>query len=260
MQSMVTTLTDNPSERNSILTIKGVITVIASVGFSVIISALISESVGVPLKQIGIYGSLIFLVFMVPMVFKVKEHNAGLKNVQEEGSQEKYSFKDMINCVFTNKYIFIYFLAVIVSTLFATKSAVELFVGFYIFNDSMIFTYVMLIGFIPGIVLSGMCGKLADKFGKRNLLAFIFAFIAVSSLILYFFGRDSKIFYIIVGGLLAIPNALISVVRTYIAPDTIEYTRYKTGKDCAGIFYASPAKSIATCLGKSMTISHSAVV
>ena len=44
--------------------------------------------------------------------------------------------------------------------------------------------------------------------------------------------------FIVVGGLCAIPNALIAVVRNYIAPDTIEYTRYKTGKDCAGIFYA----------------------
>ena len=28
------------------------------------------------------------------------------------------------------------------------------------------------------------------------------------------------------------------MVRTYIAPDTIDYTRYKTGKDCSGIFYS----------------------
>lgn len=44
--------------------------------------------------------------------------------------------------------------------------------------------------------------------------------------------------FIILGGLCAIPNALISVVRTYIAPDTIDYTRFKTGKDCSGIFYS----------------------
>lgn len=44
--------------------------------------------------------------------------------------------------------------------------------------------------------------------------------------------------FILVGGLCAIPNALISVARTYIAPDTIEYTRYTTGKDCSGIFYS----------------------
>ena len=238
MQSMITTLTDSPSERNSILTVKGVITVVAAIGMSVIVSALLSEKVGVPLKDIGIVGSLIFLLFMMPMVFKVHEHNTELKNVEQEGSQEKYSFKDMINCVFTNKYILVYFLAVIASTVFCTRTAVESFLGFYIFNDSMIFTYVMLIGFVPGIILSGFCGKIADKFGKRNLLAFIFVLLSVASLIIYLFGRDSKVFFIVAGGLCAIPNALISVVRTYIAPDTIDYTRYKTGKDCSGIFYS----------------------
>ncbi len=238
MQSMITTLTDNPSERNSILTIKGVISVIAAVGLAIIVSALMSEAVGVPLKTIAIVGALIFLVLMLPMVFKVREHNIELKNVVQEGSQEQYSFKDMLNCVTTNKYIMVYFLAVIISTLFCTRTAVESFIGFYIFQDSMVFTYVMLIGFIPGIILSGFCGKFADKIGKRNLLAVIFVLIAIGNLIIYFFGRNNKMFFIVGGGLGAIPNALVAVVRTYIAPDTIDYTRYKTGKDCSGIFYA----------------------
>ena len=238
MQSMVTTMTDSPSERNSILTVKGVITVIAAIGMATVISALLSEKAGVPLKSIGVGGAVIFLAFMVPMVFKVHEHNTELKNVENEGSQENYCFKDMVNCVFTNKYILIYFLAVIISTIFCTRTAVESFLGFYIFHDSMIFTYVMLIGFVPGIILSAFCGKLADKFGKRNLLAFIFALLTAATLIIYFFCRNSKAMFITVGGLCAIPNALVSVVRTYIAPDTIDYTRYKTGKDCSGIFYS----------------------
>ena len=238
MQSMITTLTDNPSERNNILTVKGVISVVAAVGFSIIVTALMSESMGIPLKTIAITSALIFLVFMVPMVFKVREHNVELKNVKEEGSQEKYSLKDMLRCVTTNKYILIYFLSVIISTIFGTRAAVEGFLGFYIFHDSMVFSYVMLIGFVPGIILSMFCGKLADRFGKRNLLALIYMLIMAASLIIYFFGRDSKVFFIVVGGLCAIPNALIAVVKNYIAPDTIEYTRYKTGKDCSGIFYA----------------------
>ena len=248
MQSMVTTLTDSPSERNSILTVKGVITVIAAIGMSVIVSALLSENVGVPLKNIGIGGALIFLAFMFPMVFKVHEHNTELKNVENEGSQEKYTFKDMINCVLTNKYIMVYFMAVIISTILCTRTAVESFIGFYIFNDSMILTYVMLIGFVPGIILSAFCGKLADKFGKRNLLAFIYVLLTAATLIIYFFCRDNKMLFIVLGGFCAIPNALISVVRTYIAPDTIEYTRYKTGKDCSGIFY-----SLQSFLNKTVT-------
>lgn len=133
MQSMVTTLTDSPSERNSILTVKGVITVVSAIGFAVIVQTLISENVGIPLKNVGIGGALIFLVFMLPMVFKVYEHNTELKNVENIGSQEQYSFKDMLNCVTTNKYIMVYFLAVIVSTLFCTRTAVESFIGFYIY-------------------------------------------------------------------------------------------------------------------------------
>lgn len=96
MQSMITTLTDSPSERNSILTVKGVISVVAAIGMSILVSALLSENVGVPLKDIGICGALIFLVFMLPMVFKVHEHNTELKNVEKEGSQEQYTFRHFL--------------------------------------------------------------------------------------------------------------------------------------------------------------------
>lgn len=238
MQSMIMTLTESPSERNSILTVKGVITVIAAIGLAVVISLLISESVGMSISVVGIGGSLLFLVMMLPMVFKVKEHNVTLKNVAEEGSQEKYTVKDMVKCVLTNKYIFIFLAASVIQAVLCTRLAVETFIGFYVFNDSMIFTYVMLIGFVPGIILTGLCGKFADKIGKRNLLAIIFVLLTVASLIIYFFCREQKIMFIVVGGLCAIPNALVAVARTYIAPDTIEYTRYKTGKDCTGIFCA----------------------
>lgn len=238
MQSMVMTLTENPSERNNILTVKGVITVIAAVALAIIVSFLISESVGISIKTVGIAFSLIFLLMMIPMAFKVNEHNTELKNVEEEGSQEKYTVKDMLKCVFTNKYIFVFFLATVIYSILCTRLAVETFIAFYMFNDSMIFTYVMLIGLVPGLILSGLCGKFADKMGKRNLLVLIFVLLTVASFIIYFFCRDNKAMFIIVGGLCAIPNALVSVVRTYIAPDTIEYTRYKTGKDCSGIFYS----------------------
>ena len=57
-ESMITTLTDNPSERNSILTVKGVISIVAAVGYAIIVTALMSESVGIPLKTIAITSSL----------------------------------------------------------------------------------------------------------------------------------------------------------------------------------------------------------
>ena len=238
MQSMVMTLTENPSERNRILTVKGVIVVVATIGFNAVVGFLLSERCGVPITTVGVVSSVVFLLMMIPMVFKVKEHNVELKNVEKEGSQETYTFKDMVRCILTNKYMMVYMLSFVIYTILMTRLAVESFIGFYIFQDSMVFIYVLLIGFVPGIILSTFCGKFADKIGKKKLNVLILSLLVVAHLIIYFVCRENKVLFIVVGGLCAIPNALISVARTYIVPDTIEYTRYKTGKDCSGIFYS----------------------
>ena len=238
MNSMIVTLTEKPEERNHILTVKGVITVIAAVLLAVVWSALISESVGLSITSVAVVSSLIFLVMMLPMCFKVKEHNTELKNVAVEEKSEKYTLKDMLKCVFTNKYIFIFFISTLVYSCLATQLTLQGFAAFYIFNNSMIYSYIMLIGFVPGILLSTQCGKIANKIGKRNAMLAIMLIMAACT-IAQFFMRDMNVwFFIIIGGICAIPNALFSIVRNYIAPDTIEYTRYKTGKDCSGIFYS----------------------
>lgn len=240
MNSMVMSLTENPTERNHILTVKGVISVIAGIFYAVIAQLLISEAVGFSVTSVAVVSSIIFLILMTPMCFKVKEHNIQLKNVEEdkEKDKEKYSVKDMLCCVFTNKYIFIYFASVLITSCLATGAALQTFIGFYIFNDSNIYSIIMLIAFVPGIVISAFCGKIADKFGKRNTLMGITLLSGICLIIQYFLFGKAKVLFIIVGAVCAIPNALFVIARQYIAPDTIEYTRYKTGKDCSGIFYS----------------------
>lgn len=88
MNSMVVTLTEDTEERNHILTVKGVITVIAAVLIAVVGQFLISEKVGVPITTFGIASSIVFLIMMIPMCFKVNEHNASLKNVEKEKEEE----------------------------------------------------------------------------------------------------------------------------------------------------------------------------
>ena len=240
MQSMVMTLTENPAERNQILTVKGVITVIAAVLFAVVGQFLISEAVGLPVTTVAVGFCVLFLFMMLPMCFKVKEHNTQLKNVKEENEEkeEKYSVKDMIKCVFTNKYIFIYFISTLLFSCLATGTPLQVFVGFYIFEDSNMFSLIMLIAFIPGIIVSALSGKIVGKLGKRNGLLGIMVIVGLCTILQFFlFGKDKALF-ILIGAVCAVPNAVFAVMRQYIAPDTIEYTRYKTGKDCSGIFYA----------------------
>lgn len=238
MNSMVVTLTEVPEERNHILTVKGVITVLAAVVLGVVYQFLISEAVGFSVTSVAVGACIIFFIMMLPMCSKVTEHNMELKNVPVENNSGKYSLKDMLSCVFTNKYIFIFFLSVTVFSVLATQLALQTFTAFYIFNDSNLYSYIMLLGFIPGLILTGLCGKIAKKTGKRNLLVGIFVILFVCFIVQHFMRGQATITFILLGGICAIPNALVTVARTYIAPDTIEYTRYKTGKDCSGIFYS----------------------
>ena len=199
---------------------------------------LISESVGLSITTVAVAASLIFFVLMTPMCFKVNEHNTELKNAPGVEEEENYSFKDMLQCVMTNKYIFIFFLSLVISSCLQTGSAMSTLTGFYIFHDSNIYSYIMLIGFVPGIALSFLCGKIAGRIGKRNFMALIL-FVEAGLHIMQYFLRGVNIWtFVIIGSVCAIPNAFYSIVQNYIAPDTVEYTRYKTGKDCSGIFFS----------------------
>ncbi len=238
MNTLIVTLTDNLEERNHILTIKGAILVIAAVLISVVMQFLISEQVGLPIATVAIAACIIFFFLMLPMAFKVKEHNVGLKNSTEDTQQESYSLKDMFRCVIANKYILIYFISIVTYSCLATGGAMGTLTGFYIFHDSNLASYIMLIGFVPGIILSFFCGKIADRFNKRNFMMAIYLVIALANFLMGFLRGQSIWVFAIVGGLCAIPNALASIATTYIAPDTVEYTRYKTGKDCSGIFFS----------------------
>ena len=53
----------------------------------------------------------------------------------------------------------------------------------------------------------------------------------------------------------SLPGNIANIAKTFLIPDTIEYTRYKTGKDCSGIFFAMNSfvtkltQSVASSLG-----------
>ena len=237
MNSMVMTLTDNVDERSNIFKIKGIIMTIAAIFIGVIWQFLISEQVGLSVTSVSIVSALIFLVMMVPLATSVTEYNPKLKNV-EETEEDHYTFREMWHCIKTNKYILIFFVSQIVMTCLQTNTALTTFVSFYCYGNSMVISYATLIAFIPGLILMTQTDRIARKMGKRNAIIFFNMFSGICFIVLYFAG------YSIVGLSLSLlllanlPGTVKMILNTYIAPDTIEYTRYKTGQDCSGIFYS----------------------
>lgn len=238
VNSMVMTLTDNVDERNNILKIKGIMMTILTIAFAALGLVLISEHVGIPVRIVAIAAAVISLALMLPMNFGVREYNTELKNVSGDEKEERYSFKDMLNCIKTNKYMAIILISTIFFTCLNTATSVQLFVSFYIFNDSLMLIYPMVIAFIPGIIIDMNADKIGKRFGRKNALIALGIIAAAAYIAIYFMRGAPSALVIAALSVACIPGAIRVIFMNLVIPDSIEYTRYKTGKDCSGIFYS----------------------
>lgn len=236
MNSMLVTLTDNLDERNYIIQTKTIISGAAIVPIYMIWTLLMSEYVGLPIKYIAVGSSLIFFLMMLPLNRGVKEHNTVLANAEEEDT-EQYSLKDMFNCIKTNKYLMVLLLSTVITACLATGGSVGLFAAYYHFGSSLILAVPLLIAFVPQIIAQAQTAKLTKKYGKIRVivttgllgsLGFLGVYFSVSSI--------SLVFALLV--IQALPSNISNCAKGFLLPDTIEYTRYKTGKDCSGICFA----------------------
>ncbi|MBQ6756932.1 MAG: MFS transporter [Oscillospiraceae bacterium] len=240
MNSLVMTLTDNTDERTHILTVKGIVTMLAAVIVGVTLNLLVDPVAGPGFSFTGvaIVAVLICTAIMIPLVIHGREYNTELRNVEEDVT-ESYTLRDMWNCVKTNKYMMIYLLSTLVSGAAATSSAVSGLVSFYLFGGSTIVASLpVLIAFVPALVINTQADKIAKKFGRRNSMLILGLVFGGMYLLQYIAGYENVPVFIILGTIAGLANSVRYVFMNFIAPDTIEYTRYKTGKDCSGIFYS----------------------
>lgn len=237
MNSMALTLTDNLDERNIIIQNKSIL----SNGFIMVIGlvfyALVSEAVGLPIKYVVIGSSVIFLTMMIPLIRGVTEYNVELANVDAE-ENANYSFRDMLECLKTNKYFLVLIVSSLVTTCLATGGNLATFVSYYHFGNSMVFAIPIAISLVPGLIAQFNTAKLTKKFGKVNVIVFAGLLGGVAMGSIYFVGSDSLIMVCALMAIQALPGNVSNIAKGFLLPDTIEYTRYKTGKDCSGIFFA----------------------
>lgn len=253
MQSMIVTLTDNLDERNSLLQTKAILSSMGTIMVGLVWTVAISEHVGIPITAVALVSSLIFFFMMLPLARGVKEHNTALANVDPE-ENEKYTLKDMWNCVKTNKYLMVLLLSTVITSCLQTGGAVGLLVSYYHFGNSLIMAIPIIISLIPVLIAQMQTKKLVSRFGKLKVFMISGLIGGIIQLGIYFVGPVFAICCTLL--VLQAPFGNMSnVAKTFFMPDTIEYTRYKTGKDCAGIcnslssFVTKLTSSVSSSLG-----------
>lgn len=258
MNSLSVSITDNLEERNTIIQNRQILNNNVIIFIGLIFYSLVSEMVGLPIKWVVVGSSVIFFIMMLFVVNGVKEYNTELKNADEDDIGH-YTLKDMFDCVRTNKYIFVLLLSSIVTSCLATGANLANFVAYYHFGNSMIFVIPIAIAAVPGLIAQLSTAKLTKKFGKVRVILVAGLLAGVPLMMIYFVGPGRDLPHLIpLCSLLviqALPGNVSNIAKSFLIPDTIEYTRYKTGKDCSGIFFSLNSfvtkltQSIASSLG-----------
>ena len=144
----------------------------------------------------------------------------------------------MINCVKTNKYIAILLFSMIATAITSTGSAIGNFIAYYRFNNSMVLTFPTIIAMIPALLIMGNLNKIIQKIGKRKAMILCMLLNGTCNVILFFVPGSALAVCVTIMSVTYLFSVMKRTINSFVIPDTIEYTKYKTGKDCAGIFNA----------------------
>lgn len=229
--AIITSMSNNLDERNTVISYKSIWTYIGVGATSLIATVLISEKVGASYSLVAIILCVMAYVTMQPASFKLKER---YKSTEEEA----FTIRRMFTYLFHNKYLFIYYLGYFFYASLEVNNALNLYVSYYLFKNSLFSLVVGALGALPQAIVSLSLPHLIRKYDKMKMYRICMALVSVFGLLMYFVGYKTIVGFIIVSTLRAMPLAVIALAMALFTPDCAEYGRYKTGIEAKGITFA----------------------
>lgn len=248
--SMVTTMTDNVNERNTLMSIGRLFSSAGSGLSGLLCTLLVSEKVGLSFSPVVILLSVIGLLFMLPICFNGKE-----RNYHAEREETSVSIKEMLSYLVHNKYLLIYYLGYLFANGLLTGNALALFVSYYLFGSANFNILLGIVGSVPAIIVALLIPVVTKRFDKFKLFFICNTVAALLGIAMYFIGWQNKILFVILTVVRGLFTSVTGTLGFMFTPDCAEYGYYKTGVDAKGIsfsiqtFTTKIAAAIASSLG-----------
>ncbi len=227
---IITAMTSNIEERNTILSLKGITAGVGMALTTVLVTVLISEFIGLGYGPVSIIVAIIAMVTMLPVCKHCKERN---KSVDEE----QFTVRRMLKYVMSNKYLLIYYIGYIFYSGAQTYNALHMITAYYIYDNSLASLITGTIAALPQLVMALLVPKIIRKMDKTKL----FRISALATILLSFLiipTRGNFILFVITFMLRSIPLGIIGVLSFTFTPDCAEYGQYTTGTEAKGITFA----------------------
>lgn len=192
--------------------------------------------------------ALVYAIISIPLFLIV--FFTSKENVQPTGKPAKFSFKEILLNLVTNKYLMLITIIMIIQmTAFMGRIAVT---TYYVINCLGSFTMISIIMTIPSIgavIGSLFVPALAKRFGKRNVLMVSMIIQAVGLVVMYLSPFDNMPMIIIGDCIFGLFNVGFPMSLSMVA-DSVDYMEYKKGVRTDGTAYAT--YGLATKIGNAI--------
>lgn len=230
--AMVTTMTDNVWERNSLMARGRIFSGIGGGIAMLLCTVLVSEKVGMGFSSISVILSLLAFALMLPICFMGKERNFASEK------EESYSLRQMFRYLRGNKYLLLCYGGQIINGALGTGAALGIFTSYYLFGSATFNLLLTLISALPVLILALLVPAILKKVDKFRLFFFCNALSAAAGFLIYLIGYQNKTAFIALSILRSLPLGIVLVTSFMFTPDCAEYGKFKTGIDAKGITFA----------------------
>lgn len=228
---IITSMSENIDERNTISSYKQIWSGVGS-GFALIAgTVLVSEYIKLNYTVVAIVCAVFAIITMIPACFKLEERFGGERD-------EEFTLKKMFSYLMQNKYLLIYYLGYFFYSSANVSGSLNLFVSFYLFNNSQFSLVVQVLSLVPSLIFSLLVPHIIRKYDKMKVFRICTVVTVVLSVVMWLVGYDSMVGFIIVSILRAIPMAILGVMLFMFTPDCAEFGKYTSGIEAKGITFS----------------------
>lgn len=226
---IITAMTTNVEERNTVLSLKSTTGGIGSAITFVLVNVL-NSSLGISYGIISIIIAVVASFTMFPVCKYCEERFEGT-------DEEQFTVKRMFSYLFHNKYLLIFYLGYFFFSGTQTYNQLQPIFAFYIYGNALLTLVTGTIAAAPQLIMALLVPKMIRKMDKIKLFNISVVLTLITSVVLCF-TRDSFVLFCIVYTLRAVPLGIIGVLAFTFTPDCAEYGQFKTGTDAKGITFA----------------------
>lgn len=227
----ITSMTRNIDERSSMLSYKSIWAGVGIAFITVAGTVLVSEHVGASYTVVGAATAVFAFATMLPVLKTLQERH-------QPEEEESFTLTRMFKYLFQNKYLLIYYFGYFFYSAANISAALNLFVSYYLFNDTLFSLIVSACGTVPSLIFSLLVPSMLRKIDKMKLYRICCVLMVLLSLVMWIAGYSNLILHIVLYVLRSVPLAIIGVIMFIFTPDCAEYGKYKSGIEAKGITFA----------------------